>query len=59
MAVIKTKMFKYSEDECYGAKFNTIEQCEACWLIDPCEKIVNNTKKKEREEKRNTKLKKA
>lgn len=47
---MKIKMSKLQDDPCYGKKYNQIEQCKACWVINPCERVFNNMIRKAREE---------
>jgi len=41
---MKTKMVKNLEDDCFGEKYDSIEQCEACWVKASCLAKFKNRK---------------
>jgi hypothetical protein len=41
---METKMYKLVDDLCYGQKYEEIEQCEKCWVKQPCSVAFKNRK---------------
>ena len=46
------KMVKYTDDECYGVKYNQIEQCSRCWIKESCHATYKSDIKKKAAAKR-------
>ncbi|MCB9359409.1 hypothetical protein H6503_05740 [Candidatus Woesearchaeota archaeon] len=44
--MIKAKMVKNVNDECYGEKFEQIEDCPSCWIRTSCGATYKSKKKK-------------
>ncbi len=42
--ISQVKMFKLAEDPCFGKKFETHEQCPACWIKQSCFVTFRNRK---------------